>query len=414
MPTAFFDCFAGSGGDMIVAALLDAGADLNALRAEVARLGLEGVELAVENVRRGGLAGVRFVVREHGRDADEHHHEHREHRESHHRHHHTHRSLTEILELIRTAGLPDRAADRAQRVFRRLGAAEAAVHGVDVEAVHFHEVGAVDSIVDVVAACVALELLNVDRVLCSPIAVGSGQIECAHGTLPVPAPATARLLVGAATQQSPAAGEATTPTAAAVLTTLAEGYGPPPAMRIDAIGHGAGTRDGEAVPNILRVFLGDQRADATGETLVELAANIDDATGEMLGSAIERLLDAGCLDAWATPIVMKKSRPAWTLSALCAPADADEAQRLLFAETTTFGVRRHTCNRIALARRHETVETPYGPVRVKIGTGGDGLRTVSPEFADCQAAARSHHVAVREVLAAALAAHRDGEAGDRS
>ena len=385
------------------------------LSSEIDKLGLHGVHVTVETVQRNGIAGTHFEVHEHD---DAHHHEHHEHEhEQGHEHHehehhheggggHVHRGLGDILALIDAAGLPARVADRARRIFTRLGEAEAKVHGIGTDEVHFHEVGAVDSIVDVVAACVALELLGVESVLCSPIAVGTGTVHCAHGELPVPAPATAELLAGAQVAGTEIVGEATTPTGAAVLTTLAESYGPLPPMRVAAVGRGAGTREGGPLPNIVRVFVGEPDEDGQADAVVELSANLDDCTGEVIGAVIEKLLAAGCLDAWAAPIVMKKSRPAWMLSVLCAPADAAEAERLLFAETTTFGVRRRTCSRAKLCRRHETVETPYGPIRVKVGRLDDETVTASPEFEDCRRAAEAHHVAVKEVLAAAKALHR--------
>ena len=319
---------------------------------------------------------------------------------------HLHRHLGDIIEIIDAAGLAPRAAKRAKSIFTRLAQAEAKVHGVAVDQVHFHEVGAVDSIIDVVGACVAMEIIGIDSVVCSPIAVGSGTIRCEHGTMPVPAPATAELLVGAETCGGHLPGEATTPTGAAVLTTLAERYGPMPAMSISAVGCGAGTRDGGPLPNLLRVFLGEPDDHGAADTVIELSANIDDCTGEVIGATIARLLSAGALDAWASPIVMKKSRPAWMLSVLCAPADADEAEQILFAETTTFGVRRAPRARTKLLRRHETVETPYGPIRIKVGLSSGQAVAAAPEFDDCLSAAESHRVPVREVLAAANEAYR--------
>jgi uncharacterized protein (TIGR00299 family) protein len=258
---------------------------------------------------------------------------------------------------------------------------------------------------------VALELLGIERVCCSPLTLGSGTIECDHGVMPVPAPATAELVAGFPVAPASIAGEATTPTAAAVLTTLAASFGPAPAMSVEAVGYGAGTRDEGPVPNLLRVLIGRTETDGQTDTVVELSANLDDCTGEVLGAAIGRLLAAGCVDAWATPAVMKKSRPAWVLSALCAPSDAAAAEAILFAETTTFGVRRRICERSKLARGHETVETPFGPIRIKVGRRDGAVATASPEFADCAAAAEAHHVAVREVMAAATAAWRGHNEG---
>jgi pyridinium-3,5-bisthiocarboxylic acid mononucleotide nickel chelatase len=453
MAVAYFDCFAGSGGDMIVASLVSAGADIGAIQAAIDKLGLAGVTVSVETVRRGGMAGVHFVVH----DPHEHEHEHPEapepgdqtvpeggdshahthtHAHTHphehpadgesgaadgafaHAHEHAHphaarRGLSEIVAMIESAGLPARVVDRARRVFQRLAEAEAAVHGIAVAEVHFHEVGAVDSIVDVVSACVGLELLGIDRVLCSPIPLGSGTVRCEHGLLPVPAPATARLMIGVPIRQAPIVGEATTPTAAALFTALAESFGPVPAMTVSAIGCGAGTRDGGPLPNLLRVLVGESSDAGQFDSIVELSCNLDDCTGETIAVAIARLLAYGCLDAWASPAVMKKSRPAWILSALAVPADAAEAERIMLAETTTFGVRRRLCERRKLLRHHEVVETPYGPIRVKVGVLDGREITASPEFEDCNQAAERHHVPVREVYAAAQTVYRAGKPADR-
>ncbi|MGC9455412.1 MAG: nickel pincer cofactor biosynthesis protein LarC [Phycisphaerae bacterium] len=389
MTLAYFDCFAGAAGDMIVASLLDAGADFEQLRSELGKLDLGGYDLRVEPVCRGGFAAKQFFVEV----AEHHHHE---------------RHLSDILEIIDSATLPDRVKDRSRRIFTRLGEAEARVHGIDISEVHFHEVGAVDSIVDVVGACVAMELLGVERVISSPLTLGTGTVECAHGTLPVPAPATAELVRDAVVTGSGIEGEATTPTAAAILTTLAAQYGPVPEMQVGAVGLGAGTRERENPPNLLRVFVGEEASPGSVDSAVELSCNVDDCTGEIIAATIEKLLASGCLDAWATPIIMKKSRPAWTLSALAEPADVTEAERIIFRETTTFGVRKRTLSRSKLQRRHETVETPYGPVRVKLAVLDGQVLTASGEFADCSRAAEAHGVSVKEVMAAAIEAYRSG------
>lgn len=387
---AYFDCFAGAAGDMIVGALLDAGADFEALQAHLAGLGVEGMTLRREKVNRGGLCGTKFHVDIAGED-------------------HHHRHLSDILAILGAAKLPARAAERARLTFERLAQAEAKVHQVPVEEVHFHEVGAVDSIADIVGACVAMELLDIGEVRCSAIPTGSGMIACEHGDLPVPPPATAELLIGVQTVPGPMEGELTTPTAAALLTALSRSFGPIPAMQVDAVGYGAGTRNNGKVPNLLRVWIGRASGDDTADTVVELSANIDDCSGEVLGATIERLLLAGCVDAWASPITMKKSRPAWMLSALCFERDVKAAEDLMFAETTTFGIRRRTCERAKLLRRFELVETPYGPIRIKIGAWCGQDVSASPEFADCQAAAAAHHVSVREVLSVAAAIWRQGQ-----
>lgn len=376
---------------MIVAALLDAGCDFEALQGELARLGLQGCSSGCRRVQRGGISGLRFTVRSPDDSPP------------------ARRGLTDVLTLIEQAGLADRATERASRIFARLAEAEAKVHACGVDEVHFHEVGAVDSITDVVGACVALELLEVDRVYCSVIPVGGGTIECAHGVMPVPAPATAELLRGVPTRPGGLETEMTTPTAAAVLTTLADSFGAMPPMNVSTIGYGAGTRETDALPNLLRVFVGEPAEPGTADTVVELSANLDDCTGEMIAAALEALLEAGCLDAWATPVVMKSSRPAWQLSALCEVAGVAAAEEILFAQTTTFGVRRRMCDRTKLDRGFETAETPYGPIRMKVGRLRGRVVTASPEFAACRTAAEAHNVAVREVMAAAQAAWRRGE-----
>lgn len=387
MKVAYFDCFAGAGGDMIVGALVNAGAQAEALKASLAALGKLPFDVDFQTVHRGAISATRFNVTVHGDR-------------------HEHRRLPDILELIAKADLPGRAADRATEIFTRLARAEAKVHDIDAEQVHFHEVGAVDGIVDIVGAALAMEQLKIDRVLCSPIPVGSGTVMCEHGKLPVPSPATAQLLVGVPTYQIEFDGELTTPTAAAVLTTFSEDFGPVPEMEVASVGYGAGSRETGPLPNVLRVIVGRQVDQGQVDSVVELSANIDDCTGEIIGATIEKLLAAGCLDAWAAPIVMKKSRPAWTLSAMCGAGDVGTAEQIIFTETTTLGIRRRLCTRSKLTRRQETVETPYGPVSIKIGLSGSRQVTARPEFSQCLAAANAHHVPVKEVMAAALETYR--------
>ncbi|MCE5326117.1 MAG: nickel pincer cofactor biosynthesis protein LarC [Planctomycetaceae bacterium] len=382
MTLAYFDCFSGAGGDMIVAALIDAGADAAAVTAGLGNLGLP-MEVSFETTTRKGIGAARFVV---NICAHEHHH---------------HRHLEDIVNLISKACLPPRAAARACEVFNRLAVAEAAVHKTQPEHVHFHEVGAIDSIADIVGACLALESLGVDELICGPIPLGSGTVECEHGILPVPAPATAALLKGFAVTREETGVEMTTPTAAAIFTALGRS-GPMPPLRVEAVGYGAGTREHGSVANLLRVFIGSGDPDGQVDSLTELAANIDDCSGQIIGATLEKLIAAGCHDAWAAPITMKKSRPAWMLCVLCSDSDVPRMETIIFSETTTLGIRRRPCRRRKLLRRHETVETPYGPIRVKIGSDSALDLTCQPEFADCQAAADSHHVPLREVIQAAM------------
>ena len=385
MTIAYFDCFSGAGGDMIVASLLDAGADADALRAQLASLGVDGYAIKIEKGKKQGIASTRFLVE-------------LERQEQPHRH------LKHALAIIDGArDLPPDVKERSSRVFTRLAEAEAAVHGTTVEKVHFHEVGAIDAIVDVVGAVAALRLLGVTRVLSSAVVVGSGTVTCEHGVMPVPAPATALLLRGVPVAASDETGELLTPTAAALLTTLAESFGPMPSMTIGAVGHGAGTRDGACRPNVLRVMIGEpshSTSEMEADEIIVLETNLDDATPQMVGHAMERLLDEGALDVFLTPIQMKKNRPGVILTALCEPDAAARLEAKIFAETTTFGVRRHRCARSRLRRRHATVETKYGAVRMKIGEGGARL-VATPEYEDCREAALRCGVSLPVVLAAA-------------
>ncbi|MGD8451426.1 MAG: nickel pincer cofactor biosynthesis protein LarC [Phycisphaerae bacterium] len=393
MRIAYFDCFSGAAGDMIVAALIDAGCPLGFLQDAVAGLKLPGVALSTEQVRRGSIAATRVRVDVLPEAQTK------------------HRHLPDIVQRIEAAGLPAAVAQRAVQVFRRLAEAEAAVHGISEDKVHFHEVGAADAMVDVVAACAGLAQLGVQRVHCSPIPTGTGTVHCAHGELPVPAPATALLLRGVPLAACDEPAELTTPTGAAVLTTFAESYGVLPAMRLERIGHGAGTREGGRRPNFLRVLIGDAEtpADTAEDVIVVLEAQVDDATGQTLAHAAERLLAGGALDAHIVPIIMKKGRPGQILTVLCRPPDADRLEAVLFGETTTFGVRRHECRRRELARGHETVATAYGPIRVKVGRLAGTLVQAWPEYEDCAAAAREHETALRTVQQEALRVWKLGD-----
>lgn len=398
MKTAYFDCFGGASGDMILGALLDAGADLALLRVELARLGVMGYALSRQTVTRGGLRGLKFDV-ELEPEQDEHAHHPAPGGEGGHAHH---RGLSDILALLDQARYAERVDTRIRKIFRRLGAAEAKVHGTTIEQVHFHEVGAIDSIVDIVGSVLALEELGIERIVCSPIPLGSGTVRCQHGVFPVPAPATAELMLDGAIAPSDFPAELCTPTGAAILTTLAESFGPLPAMAIESIGYGAGGRDDPGRANLLRVFIGSQDDDGHADTVMELAANIDDASGELIGAAVEMLLAAGALDVWTTPIAMKKNRPAVQIGFLCEPADVERLEEILFSQTTTIGIRRRLCQRSKLSRRHVIVETPYGAVRVKVSGRQGREYTAAPEFEDCARAAQAHHVPIKEVQAVAM------------
>ncbi|HKQ47635.1 MAG TPA: nickel pincer cofactor biosynthesis protein LarC [Phycisphaerae bacterium] len=387
MRIGYFDCFSGAAGDMILAALVSAGLDEAALRAELAGLNLAGYELEIAAVKKQGFAATHVRVRLTDQPG--------------------HRHLHHITKIIDDSALLGAIKDRAKRVFTRLAEAEAKVHGTSIEKVHFHEVGAVDAIVDVVGAAIGVERLGLTRIICSPIPTGSGVVQCEHGTMPIPAPATAELLRGVPLAACDEPGELITPTGAAILTTLADSYGPLPAMRIAQIGYGAGTRDGKTRPNILRLLVGESEGSSDEcDEVVLLETNLDDATGEQIAHAFEVLFAAGALDVFTIPIFMKKGRPGVLLSVLAPLERAPACEEALFLHTTTFGIRRQTCSRTKLARQVETVTTRFGPIRVKIGRRGGRILIVAPEYEDCAAAARSHHAALREVMFEAETAWR--------
>ncbi len=395
MRIAYFDCFNGASGDMILGALIDAGLSVDRLRDQLARLDLSGYGILAERVRKQGFQATQFHVNV-DPTADK-----------------PHRHLSHILAIIDGASISDAVKSVSKRVFHRLAEAEAQAHGTTIEKVHFHEVGAIDAIVDVVGASIGLAELEIEKVVCSPIPVGSGVIRCDHGEMPVPAPATALLLQGVPIAETSEPGELTTPTGAAILTTATAHFGPLPAMTLERVGCGAGRREGKHRPNILRVLLGQATgpndaiaAEDEQDEVTVLEANIDDATAEMIAHACDRLMLAGALDAYCTPVVMKKNRPAVQVTVLCHSAAAPELEALLFAETTTFGVRSHRVLRRKLSREHVTVQTQFGPVRMKVGRRSGRLLTASPEFDDCRSAATHHDVPLRVVIdAARLAWH---------
>lgn len=388
MRIGYFDCFSGAAGDMILAAAVDAGWPLDALRAVVERLGLAGVSVSAERVTRGGIAATHVRV-----SVDE-------------RQQSDRRHLPEIIKLIVDADLPAAVAQNALIVFQRLAEAEAAVHGIEVEQVHFHEVGATDALVDIVGACAGLAALGLERIVCSPVPTGYGTVTCAHGVLPVPAPATAELLRGVPLAACDEQAELVTPTGAAILTTLAEGFGPLPPMRLARVGYGAGTRAGQRRPNLLRLLIGDaaQPTAADRDEVVVLEAQVDDATGQAVAHACERLLAGGALDAFIVPIIMKKGRPGQLVTALCRPEDADALADLLLAETSTLGVRRTAAQRTKLPREVATVDTRFGPIRVKVAQRATGGRRAWPEYEDCASAARAAGVPLVDVQQEALRA----------
>ncbi|MGA1979301.1 MAG: nickel pincer cofactor biosynthesis protein LarC [Sedimentisphaerales bacterium] len=388
MKIAYFDCFAGAGGDMIVAAMLDAGLDADFLKAQLATLGLKNLEIKITETKRAGLRALSFfpIVQKQ----------------------HQHRNLEQITEIIRQSKISEQAKKTAIAVFERIAKAEGAVHGKDPNDVHFHEVGALDSIVDIVSASVGLEALGLDKVYCSALSVGGGAIECAHQLLPVPAPATAELLKGVPIVGGPAQVELLTPTAAAILTTVVDRFCSLPAMKIEAIGYGAGSLESEKFPNVLRLILGQitGEAEANADSVCLLETNIDDVSGELVGSVTEKLFSRGALDVFTTPIYMKHGRPAEQISIICKIEDVQQLEQILFEEGVTFGVRRQILQRSKLAREFVTVQTEFGEIRIKTGTLGGKIVNAKPEFSDCISAAKKHKAAVKAVLDAAMAAYK--------
>ena len=387
-------------GDMFLAAALDAGLPLAELTGALGTLGLPDWHLAAAPAEAGGVAGTHVEVVVDGPQPHE-------------------RALSDIQALLRGSGLSSRAKEAALGIFERIGAAEARVHGIPVERVHFHEVGGVDSIVDVCGAAAVLDLLGWPRVVCTPPELGQGFVKTAHGLLPVPPPAVLELLRGLPVRPGGVVGEMVTPTGAAIIAGLCQ-VGTPPPFTPRRVGYGVGTRRWPDRPNVLRMTIGEESlplsspTDPSGPAVLELSCNLDDCTGQLVARAIEQALGAGALDAWAVPCTMKKGRPGLVLSAL-APAERCQAvARTFLAETTTLGVRFRPVDRIELSRERVAVETAYGPVRIKVGRLGDEILGAHPEHDDCVARAGERGVPLKEVMAAALAAWRARPGQDRS
>jgi len=404
----YFDCASGASGDMLLGALVDLGLSLPDLRQELAKLHLSGYALESKRVHRSGLHATKVdVVVEPAAPAGHDHH----HGQPHGQHQgqpHEHRGIREILGLIDRSGLDPAVKERASVLFRRLADVEAAMHGVPPEDVHFHEVGAVDSIVDVVGAVIGLHWLRADRFVSSPLNVGTGTVTMSHGTFPVPAPATARLVQGVPVYGA-GEGELLTPTGALLVTAFATAYGPLPLLQLESIGHGAGSRDVPGRPNVLRLIVGEEggAAAAEGETVLVLETEVDDAPPQLLGALMDLLLGAGALDVYYTPIHMKKGRPGILITVLSKPQSRLALEETLFRETTTLGVRRQEWLRTVLDRELVTVGTAYGEVRVKVGRRDGRVYNAQPEWDDCERAASACGAPVKEVWAAALFAYRN-------
>ena len=370
---------------MTLGALVDAGCALEVLRGNLERLRVPGWEIAAEKVWKNGMAATYVSVKTEDTQ--------------------THRSLSTIRGILEQSDLAPAVKQRATAIFTRLGEAEAAVHHVPLEKVHFHEVGAIDAIVDIVGACIGFAELAIESFACSPLNVGGGTVKMAHGVLPVPAPATARLLLGKPTYSNGVQRELVTPTGAAIVATVCEAFGPQPSMKVSAIGYGAGRTDLESQPNVLRIMVGEvgeRGLDSHGGTIRVLEANLDDMNPQIFGYLLERALGAGALDVFATPVQMKKSRPGTLVTILCKPQDEEKFRGMLFAETTTLGVRSQLVERYSLPREHVTVKTRFGDVRVKVSRTDGRVQHASPEYEDCRKLAEDGNVPLQEVMEQAM------------
>jgi uncharacterized protein (TIGR00299 family) protein len=398
MKLAYFDCFSGISGDMTLGALVDAGCPVERLRAELRALQVPGWDLTAEKVWKNGMAATYVKVKTEDQSK--------------------HRSLSAILEILEKSGLAPGVRERAGAIFRKLGEAEARVHDVPVEKIHFHEVGAVDAIVDIVGACIGFETLGIEKFACSALNVGGGTAKMAHGVLPVPAPATANLLQGKPTYSNGVQKELVTPTGAAIVATLCDSFGPQPGMSVSAIGYGAGTADLEGQPNVVRIMIGEEvgvaKSEEKGaqpglavplgfdEEIAVIEANLDDMNPQIYGYFLEKALGAGALDVYTTPVQMKKNRPGTLLTVLCKPQDTNALMSLIFAETTTFGVRTYRAQRRVLPREWVNVGTEFGEVRIKVSRVNGRILHVAPEFEDCRKLAVEKNVPLQRVIAEAL------------
>jgi len=426
---AYLECFSGISGDMFLGALIDAGVAPEIFQQAVANLNV-GATLEFSRVNRNGIIATKVDVlvdgkkdqpREaHAHEPHPHDHPHDHHHDAHHHRHPHRRGLSEIRKLIREAEISEPVKKTAIRIFENLGEAESKIHNVPIQEIHFHEVGAVDALVDIVCAAVGAQELGVDEFICSPLNVGGGTVECAHGTFPVPAPATVELLKGAPVYSSGIQSELVTPTGAAIVTTLAQRFESFPPMTIEKLGYGAGTRDFPGHANVLRISVGDatdirpdrndratQAAATHGlgtppETITALEANLDDLNPQVFGYVMDKLLEAGALDVFGTAVQMKKNRPGTLLTVLGKPEDADHLTKIIFDETTTLGVRRRDEQRQVLARRWQSVSTRFGEVRMKIASMNGTVTNYAPEYEDCKRIAAEHRVPLKAVMQEAV------------
>jgi uncharacterized protein (TIGR00299 family) protein len=419
MRIAYLDCFSGISGDMFLGALVDAGVPSQLLEETVAALNI-GARIEVSRTTRSGISAAKVNVYssdgKHAEHQTEHKHQHSHSHQHPHEHSHEHhhgeghgRSLKEIREIIVKTQIAESAKRTALAVFEALGVAEAKIHNVDISKIHFHEVGAVDAMVDIVCAAVGSEALGADAFVCSPLNVGGGTVKCAHGTLPVPVPAVVELLKDAPVYSSGIQKELVTPTGAAIVKVLAKRFGAFPEMKIERSGYGAGGRDLPGHPNVLRLTVGEALPELAGKTSQEtvsvLEANLDDLNPQVFGYVMDRLLEEGALDCFGVPVQMKKNRPGTLLTVLCKPESADKLTQILFTETTTLGVRRREEKRHTLARKWITVSTQWGDVRMKIASMNGTITNYAPEYEDCRSIAAANKIPLKSVMNGALEAY---------
>ncbi|HAK60247.1 MAG TPA: nickel pincer cofactor biosynthesis protein LarC [Nitrospiraceae bacterium] len=379
MTLAYFDCFSGISGDMTLGALVDAGVSIEDLRAELAKLDLPGYEITTEKVTRSGLAATKVDVILDKKEQPA-------------------RRLPDIRTIIEKSSLSPAIKKNSMTIFERLAEAEARVHGTTIDKVHFHEVGAVDAIVDIVGSVIGLELLRITKIIGSPVNTGSGSVHTSHGRLPVPAPATAELLRGIPLYNSSVAFELTTPTGAAIISTISSFFGPLPQMKLDRVAYGAGNKDLPGQPNVLRLMIGEPVAEYEEDASMIIETNIDDMNPQVYDYLIERLMHEGAQDAYLVPIIMKKGRPAVLLSVLTDKANMDAVLDTVFRESTSIGVRIHEVGRRKLNRETHEVTTSYGTIRVKVSKRGDEILTVTPEYEDCKRIAKEKQVPLKAVM----------------
>ncbi len=381
---AYFDCFSGISGDMILGALVDAGLNVTFLKDQLAKLPVYGYKIYAEKVKRSGISGTKVHVTTSSNDKHAH-------------HHNSHLNFIEIKTLIEKSNLGNDIKNDSIKIFHSLAVAEAKVHNTSIEEIHFHEVGAVDSIVDIVGSVIAIKYLGVEKLYFSPIPLGRGFVKCEHGTFPVPVPATVELLRNHLVRSSDTENELTTPTGAAIITTMGEGLRTNPEMRILHIGYGAGNNDNKTIPNLLRIFIGELSQDGESDEMWIVETNIDNMSGEILGYVMDKLFEAGAVDSYFTPIQMKKGRPGIIISALVSDLNLSSVELALFNQTTTFGIRKHKVARKVLIREFKEVDTQLGKVKLKIGRFNGNIKSYSPEYEDCRKIAAEKGIPLKEV-----------------